>query len=329
MFGASVSLAAELLGLTVASSLMVKSPWIPILLDGTFLTLGTILTIFIPETLHFRTPSRQSEIVFPDSLSERSIKLDDSTFFSMMKSHLLDVQRKLTGSLSILNSMPVIILLMAFFISPFNDISISLCVRYVSNRFKWSLSQAGYLLSLRGLINIGVMLGLLPGLSYILIQKLQLSSKDKDLLLAKCSIVLLVFGALLIAASDKIGLTIIGLIIWTFGTGFLSLVRSLITTLVDEEHIGRLYAAISIVQTIATLAAGPMLAGLYTLGLRWQGSWVGLPFFLLSIVSFLACVEIWIFGCITRKPRREAVLGDEDEQNTRNDTILLEPDLLG
>jgi MFS family permease len=170
------------------------------------------------------------------------------------------------------------------------------------------------------------MLGLLPGLSYILTQKLRLSSKDKDLVLAKCSIVLLVFGALLIAASDKVGLTIIGLMVWTFGTGFVSLVRSLITTLVDEQHVGHLYAAVSIVETIGTLAAGSMLAGLYNLGLRWQGPWVGLPFLLLSIVSFLAGIEIWIFGNITRKSRREDVLGNEDEQNAQNETLLLEPD---
>lgn len=328
MFGVSITLAAQLLGNSVASSLMTKSPWIPILLDGTFLILGTILSVFIPETLHFRTPSTQSETALPDSISEGSIKLDDSSFFATIKSHLLDTRRKVTGSLSILNSIPVIILLMAFILYPFNNISVGICIRYISNRFKWSLSQAGYLLSLRGLINIGVTLGLLPGLSYILIHRLRLSSREKDLLLAKFSIVLLVFGALLIATSGKISLTITGLIVWTFGTGFLSLVRSLITNLVDEQHIGRLYAIISIVETIGTLVAGPTLAGFYNLGLRWQGSWIGLPFFLLSIVSFLAGVDVWVFGRVTRKPRRDTVLGDEGETNTPSDA-LLEPDLLG
>jgi MFS family permease len=329
MFGACASLVAELIAPTVASSLMMKSPWIPILIGAGILVCGTFLITLIPETTHLRAHGTESEAVTPDSVSERSIKLDDSTFLAAAMSHLQDIWRRLVGSLFVLRSFPVIILLMTFVVNPFGAQSVSLCIRYVSVRFLWSLSQAGYLLSIRALINIFVMLGLIPGLSHYLTRKLGLSSKDKDLLLSKFSVIFLVFGAFLIAASPTVGFTIIGLMIWTLGTGFVSLTRSLITTLVDEHHVGRLYAAVSIVETLGALSAGPLLATLYNLGLHWKGPWVGLPFFLLSLVSLIAGVEVWIFGCVMRKARKEdASYRGEEEESARSNALLLEPNFL-
>ncbi len=72
----------------------------------------------------------------------------------------------------------------------------------------------------------------------------------------------------MIAGSPNIELTVFGFMVWTLGTGFTSLTRSIITTLVDQQHIGRLYAAIAVVETIGALAAGPILQTLYTWGLK-------------------------------------------------------------
>jgi hypothetical protein len=326
MFGACAGLSAELVGPIMASALMVKSPWIPILLGAAVLVFGTILINFIPETLNLRA---NSEAPTPESRSEISIKLGDSILTPSIKSQLHDSWKSLAESVTILNSIPVILLLATFVVAPFSGISSDLSVRFVSNRFAWSLSHAGYLLALRALMNIIVMLGLIPGLSSYFMKRLRLSSKDKDLLLAKISIVVLAMGAFIIAASPTIGLTIIGLMVWTLGTGFVSLTRSLITTLVDEQHVGRLYAAVSIVETVGALIAGPLLAASYNLGLRWKGAWVGLPYFLLSLVSFIAAVEIWIFGCTTRKSRKNGMLYGDEDGDAQCDTLLMETDLLG
>jgi hypothetical protein len=306
---------------------MVKSPWIPNLLGVSIVIVGTILILFIPETLHLHARSAISDPAMPDSDSEQSVELDDSTLFNAVKSQLCDAFRRLRGSFSVLHSLPVLLLMIAFVLPQFNRQSVGLCVRYVSNRFSWTLGNAGYLLSLRALINIIVFFAILPGLSYFFVSRMHFSSRKKDIVLAKLSIVILITGAIIIASSPTVGLTIIGLMIWTLGTGFSSLTRALITTLVDQQHVGRLCAAISIVETSSTLVAGPTLAFFYTMGLRWEGPWVGLPFFLLSAISVIAAVALWGFGFVIEKEgEKKGFFCDDEQENVQSDALLLEPD---
>ena len=118
-----------------------------------------------------------------------------------------------------------------------------------------------------------------------------------------------------------------GLIVWTLGTGFGALTRALITTLVDKEHVGRLYAAIAVVESSSALAAGPTLAALYSLGLKLKGPWVGLPFFCLAVITFVSGLGVWCFGFLKKKQDIEEMpYGDEERETVVGNTVLLEPD---
>jgi hypothetical protein len=163
-------------------------------------------------------------------------------------------------------------------------------------------------------------------------QRLKFPSKGKDLFLARTSVIVLLLGALLVASSGTVGLTIFGLIVWTLGAGCSSFTRSLITTLVDQKHIGRLYAAISIIETMGALLAGPSINALYSIGLKKGGSWIGLPFYCLTVIFFMAGVGVWSFGVLTRKQRRrqEAPFGEEygddyADAHTIGDLVVMEP----
>lgn len=307
---------------------MTKSPWIPLLLGAGTVLFGTALVPFIPETLHLRAHTTSTGDVTPDSLSECSIKLDDSTFYTATKSQILDAVRRLAGSASIIRSPRIALLLMTFIVAPFSNQSVDLSVRYVSNRFNWTLASAGYLISLRALVNIILFIGILPSLSHFFTTRLNKTAYHKDLLLAKFSILVLVVGAFVIAGSNTIGLTVVGLMIWTLGTGFVSLIRALITALVDQEHIGRLNSVVAIVESGGELIAGPLLATVYTIGLELQGAWVGLPFFLLSGVCLIGIVGIWTFGFVGRREGEKGVgYGFEEEvERGRDNAVLVEVD---
>jgi hypothetical protein len=75
-----------------------------------------------------------------------------------------------------------------------------------------------------------------------------------------------------------------GLILYTLGTGFPLVVRSIITTLVvtnqtsTTSDTGRLYAVISVMEGLGTLVAGPTMALAFRWGLRLGENWLGLPF---------------------------------------------------
>jgi len=318
-----MSLIGEILAPSISSYLMATSPWIPLLIGQVFVGLGPALFIFVPETLHLRLRATESATLTPDDASELSVssEADKPAFFSAAISQAANSLKEVYGSLSVLHSLPILLLLLAFLIQPFVRQSIELSVRYISNRFDWDLKDVGYLLSLRALVNFLLLLALLPSLSYYLIRHLHFSSKEKDLVLARLSVVFLILGALLIGSSPSIVGTIIGNIVFTLGTGTNPLTRSLITSLVDQEHVGRLYAAIGVVEIFGSLTASPILLALYTLGLRLKGPWVGLPFFALALICFIGAIGIWTFGYL---PKDKLPSSEEEEDNANS--LVVVPD---
>jgi hypothetical protein len=319
---------------------MTISPWISLILGTIILALGSSMVVFIPETLHLRLSASGTLVDAP--LAERDLspsrKTDNSgSYFATVKSQFVDGLNKISSSTTVLHSLPIILLLLTFISQPFEAVSKNLSLRYISKRFQWKLRVASFLLSLRASINLTLVLAIFPLLSNILMQRFGFSSKGKDLFLARFSIIVLVLGALLIASSGTIGLTIFGLVVQTLGTGYSSFARSLITTLVDQQQVGRLFAAISVVETLGSLVAGPSLNALYSVGLKKGGSWIGLPFYCLALICFMAGVGVWSFGILTRKQRQrqEMSFGEEygddyaDAQALFGDLEVLEPDHAG
>jgi hypothetical protein len=306
---------AEILSPSLASALMARSPWIPILLGLALLVFGTSLIVFIPETLHLKLS--ESAEPTPDSSSDTGTsptKIDNTSFYAAVKTNVSDALKRLYGATKVLHSLPVLLLLVSFITGPFGRVSGDMSMRYISNRFHWQLRQAGFLLSLRAFINLLLLVAILPLLSHYLVSRLSFSPKAKDLILAQGSVLLLILGAALMGAAPTIGLGITAMIIWTLGTGFVALTRSLITGLVDHQHVGRLYAAIAVIEVSCAMAAGPIQAALYAVGLKWRGIWQGLPYFSLAFISLVAGIAVWTFGILMRKKMNEGEirLGDDE-----------------
>lgn len=291
-----------MLGPTLASTLMVRSPWIPILLGMGLLIFGTSLVFFIPETLPLKGPA--STIPGPGSVeadSFTSFKPDDASFYTTLKANVTAAKQRLVGSTTTFNRLPVILLLVTFMTVPFGRVTGDMSMRYISNRYHWQLRQAGYLLSLRAFVNILLLAAILPLLSHFLTKSFSYSSKAKDLVLAQNSAVFLTVGAALLGFAPTATVGIVGMIVLTLGSGFVALTRSLITTLVDERSVGQLYATISVLETVGAIAAGPIQSSLYALGLKWKGTWQGLPYFSFALITFVSGIAVWTFGHLTRK----------------------------
>ena len=157
---------------------------------------------------------------------------------------------------------------------------------------------------------------ILPAISHLLTEKLCFSAKQKDLYIAQVSAILLVAGALLMGG-PSIASAISGLVVMTLGSGCTSVVRALITTLVDREHMARLYAAVSIVETSSSLLSSPILATFYAMGLKWRGAWIGLPFFVVSIICFVGGSGLWSFGLL-KAEQEEVPVEDTADDTSRN-----------
>ncbi|TGO27295.1 hypothetical protein BPAE_0044g00300 [Botrytis paeoniae] len=297
---AATDLVAQLIAPSLAALLMAKSPWIPILLGISFLTLGSLLILFVPETLHMqnqRTSTSHMAVAISTNDFLRNCKPQNSLITTIKHkfSHTLQI---LQSSLSILNSAPLVLLLITFIINPLTSQSVDLSLRYISNRFRFPLRFSSFLWSLRAAVQIILFLLILPFLSKTMITYFRIPSSKKDLHLARASILILTLGSFLIALAPTLPLAILGMAVFTLGAGYVSITRSLITTLVDRQHKGQLYAAVAVVETTGRLIAGPGFAQLYIVGLRLKGIWVGLPFFGLSLICGLAGVTVWTAGWV-------------------------------
>ncbi|KAF4783968.1 major facilitator superfamily transporter [Colletotrichum scovillei] len=227
---------------------------------------------------------------------------------------------RLKESIALLKNPSLVILMVATLSSyPVVMSTYQFMTIFASKRYHVSLSQTGYLSSLYGFGVFLTIVAILPALS-----KLLASAKapkplrytddhERDLFLGRLSSVALLLGALTMSASPTIGAFIGGLAILALGSGWGSYVRSLCAVYVDAAHRTRLYSIISLVETAGQTYTQPMLAGLFSLGMKLGGAWIGLPY--LGVAGF--CVAALGLLLMVRLPPAEGkgthAMGDDGE----------------
>jgi MFS transporter, PCFT/HCP family, solute carrier family 46 (folate transporter), member 1 len=273
------SLAGASVGPAMSSGLMeIVSPWTSALVGFFAMLIGPGMLVFIPDTFH---PSKQ------DPSLESDLAGVEETNRNTFQSHIIQSIRLLRGSLSLLYS-PSIVLVLATFLTRMLEIlaTSQFLGQYVSKRFHWPLAKTGYLITIRGIIHMVVLLVVLPLLSNVLLR--WQPPAVKDLTLARISAALVAIGAMAMASS-KVELVVLGLVVESLGPGLSPLCRSLATSFVASQDTSKLNTIIGIVETIGSLFAGPVLAWLFELGMKRGGLLLGLPYFGLA-GSFLLCL---------------------------------------
>ncbi|OQE39124.1 hypothetical protein PENCOP_c007G02754 [Penicillium coprophilum] len=278
---ALASLVGASVGPAISSAFMETfSPWVPAFISF-FVNLAALIPLFfVPETL---PPSKQncnSEQGHAESEVPHNFRRYLSQFLH------------LGSSIASLKS-PSIILVLATFLTAAPEVlgNSQFLAQYISKRFDWPLAKTGYILTLRGVIHMGVLLFTLPLLSKVLLR--YQSPPVKDLMLARASVTIAAVGALFMATS-QIGLVIAGLAVHSLGSGLAPLCRSLATSYVAPQDTSKLNTVIGIVETTGALFAGPTLAWLFETGMRLGGISLGLPYYGLA-ASFALCLAGLIY----------------------------------
>ncbi|KAJ6444741.1 major facilitator superfamily transporter [Purpureocillium lavendulum] len=277
-------------GPVVSSALMqLTSPWVPLLASFAALLLGGAVMAFVPETMPPRKADPEDESPMVDTTG------------AMFRRHLRHSTAQLKESLDILRQ-PALVIILVCFLSPVpNAIGVSqLFAQYVSKRFDWTLASAGYLLSVRGTVNLLVLLVVIPGLSRVLLSRRVfrgglVSVAGKNRLLAQLSAVGMTLGCLLMAGSS-VTVVVGGLVINTLGAGLPPLARALAANFVDSHNTSKLQTLIGITETVSSMFAGPALAGLFSAGMAdggGGGAWMGLPY--VCLAGFLALTTAPLF----------------------------------
>ncbi|KAI0141636.1 major facilitator superfamily transporter [Xylariaceae sp. FL1272] len=301
------SLCGNFLSPTLAALVMQSigpwpSPWIGIAL----LFSAAVAFMFLPETLrHKRNP--------PPPAPEPS-RADTSTLGSKVSSAFDDIRE----SLRMLKSPSLVLLILTALSGPPMVFSTTNFMnQFVSKRYHIKIASTGYIQTLYGIAHVIMSLLILPLLSRYLMRPsvpVKFRPKDeqhRDLTLARYSYIFIFVGALILGLSPTLGGFVLGLLVMAIGSGYNSLVRSLMSVFVNPEHSSRLFSFYAMVETAAKVYAQPMLAGTFALGLKWQGEWIGLPYLALAALTFgtIVCLVLVrlpkTYGGVAKSPIEE------------------------
>jgi hypothetical protein len=303
------ALSSEVVGPWLGSKLMKPNPLVPLYIGYAISFAGCALFAFMPETLKLRPTRPLEDEELPSDAETPDEDLVDGK--PGWKAWAHKHYRRIHAATSIFHSRPLVTLLLCFALAPVANEFYNYVPRILSARFGWELADAGIVVSLRGTLNFFVLLFLLPAVSSFLTRKptraveeqgqdggrfrrpwnygLGWSIAKKDFVLALSCLSFYLLATVLLSTSPPLPLYIASMMIWTIGAGFMPVLRGLITSLVDEKHMGRLYATISMVEMSGSIMGGPVFAKLYGVGLRVGDPWRSLVF-----TAMAACVAAGI-----------------------------------
>lgn len=204
----------------------------------------------------------------------------------------------------------ILLALFMFLVTILGRQSTSLLLQYSSVRYGWSIAHASLYLSLRGVMTLLTFAVLMPAVSGLLTNALCMPSMIKDRRMSQASGILSVLGFTLTATATVPFIYVTGLVLLSLGSAFIVTTRSLATSLVRPDQVGRLYSAAAVVQSIGALLAGPLFAQLFDIGLQIR--WMGLPFLLAGCLFGLATLAASFVRALD--PESEPLLGRYTEE---------------
>ncbi|KAI9376064.1 major facilitator superfamily domain-containing protein [Aspergillus egyptiacus] len=308
---------ADFVSSAASSWLMTLNPWIPLLAGWGVVIIGVFMALLLPETKNaVLTHAPQPTEVELDQLSyANEPKLssgkhpadpvdgsdetrEDAPFISGKKRPLLAslgvmLRSSITPYAFIFRTKRVVLLLTAFLVYRLSRGSSWFLVQYISARYDWTLASANLLVSFKPALTIPLFLFIIPGISKRMLRRMK--SNQKDLKLARGSLIFLAVGTLGIGLSPNVAMLIPSLVIQTSGSGFAYLARSLITTLVKREETARLFTVIEVLQAVGNVIASLSITNVFQLGLELGGPWVGLAWMMTSTAFCLVGVALWAF----------------------------------
>ena len=292
---------------------MSVDPWIPYLGASVVFVVGFCLTVFlIPET--FPGPERERPDCSADEVAvHRNGQADSKSSFSGCMGNASD-QLGDAGRWMKRNG-AVLLIISSFFVSQVGKQTIGILLQYTSKNSHWTYakvivsssrkftktmnwlmlsSQASILISLRAGVSLVVLATLMPMLSDFFVHSLKADLAVKDKRLTQVSGICLTLGSAVTFLAPSPILLIAGQIIFALGYAFGITARILVTSLVEQKHLGIVYAGISAMTYCGIFVGGPLLASSFSWGMQLGGVWSGLPFLISAGLFMLATVAITI-----------------------------------
>ncbi|CRG89187.1 MFS transporter, putative [Talaromyces islandicus] len=288
----SLGIAAQIIATPISASTMNIDPWIPYFLGLVLTIASATISFFLPETLGEAKAKRQMTEETEDEAIPESLQPSATAKDSVFNTIITQAQQFISSTRHMWRNSRVLVLLAVAFAGSMEKSSLFLLIQYASAKFSWSISEASYLISVRGCMTLAAYLFLVPFLSTYLTRSLHYSAVEKDLYISRASAVFGVVGYFLLFTAPTPALLIFGTLLKSLSLPFLIAVMSVATAFVSPEHVATLYSAMSVTQSLGTIVAGPTFAKLYAVGMRLGLGWSGLPFAVGSLIFIVVLIPV-------------------------------------
>ncbi|KAK4168770.1 major facilitator superfamily domain-containing protein [Cladorrhinum sp. PSN259] len=274
-------LTSQMIAGPLGGLMMIGDPWYPLMGSLACFAVAYLVLWAFPETLHVHDHKADSH--------EESSLPDVSKLWDKVHVGLGDVSCFILGNKSfVFLMMSVAFIMLGRFVG-------EVLLQYATERYGWSWSDASFILAIRSVVSLVTLLVLTPLASWFCLHRLGMTGMGKDLWLARWSVMIAIVGCLIIASAANGSLFCIGLVWFALGSGLTPLIRSLLNSLVEEQHIGIMNTLVGLMETAGLTMAGPLLAKSLSVGLELGGPWVGLPFVTAGSFFTISCTILWIF----------------------------------
>ncbi|KAH8200181.1 hypothetical protein TruAng_005629 [Truncatella angustata] len=260
--GASAQL-GQLLSSPIAYITMRRDVWLPVCLGFGLFVLATTLCMLIPSNAPELVRQSQRS-VSPSACNAESIHRSSSWARNLI------IKSGAALKWIAYDNRPVGYMLTSLLVTVTAKYAAALELQYITKRYDWSWEEAGLVVSARPITSLLLLTIVLPALGNMLLQR-GFTPLSKDLSMARLSVFIFGIGSLLLGLAETRVLASVGIILMACGAGFSVLARSIISSLVAKERVGLLYTVISVIESIGSIAAGPLLLQFFNLGLFWGG----------------------------------------------------------
>ena len=176
-----------------------------------------------------------------------------------------------------------------------------LLIRYVSNRYNWTLADATFLYSIQAASATLVLFFLLPWFADLLERRYNLSAVQKNVALSRLALFTLALAYLIEGFAPRVWVLLVGLLIQTLASGSPGALRALAGCMVESKDNGRVFCVLAISETLSNMMAFPATAWLFNKAIeKGDVAWLGLPFYVTSVMALLAAGTM----CLLRFERR-------------------------
>uniref|UniRef100_A0A4E9EQY6 Major facilitator superfamily (MFS) profile domain-containing protein n=1 Tax=Gibberella zeae TaxID=5518 RepID=A0A4E9EQY6_GIBZA len=259
----------------LAGLVICSGEWPAIFISLGFQVLGLITTFFIPETLALKNEQ-------PEAGNVRG----QTTFTHKIRNGSRDLLAKSFKSLRDIfwsDSTITLFICSLLFIDVGEDIGSIITKQYAAKRFHLSWPEAGVITSVKSFTQLGLCLVALPFAQRVM-RRSNVPAITQDVWIARTCVVVLVITYCLAGFADNLIVFVTAIVLSAVNFCLNPALRSLLLTMAHSAGAGAVLSAVEVLNAIAAVVSGPVMAAGFRLGMEWGGKWLGLHWFIAMLI---------------------------------------------